>query len=96
MIKQVTLESIYQDGTVKDKYVTVPLYLNENSIVSVRPANMNWGLVKEINDKPVNHESLTEIIYSVGSKSEKVVALGEISQIMNLIGGTKKRELLRD
>ena len=95
-IKEVTMESIYDGTRVRDRYVTVPLYLNEKAIVSIRPLD-SWQTIKEVNNTPVNSNTLTEIVYSVGSNSKKVIVLGEFTKLVELInqgGNNSKRELL--
>ncbi len=95
-IREVTMESIYDGGQVRDRYVTVPLYLNEGAIVSIRPFE-SWQTIKEVNNAPIKPGALTEIVYSVGSDSKKVIVLGEFAkmvELMNQGGKESKRELL--
>lgn len=91
-VNQVTMESVYFNGQVVDRYVTAPLSLNKKSIVSIKPAGIDWGLIKEINNSPVKFSNLTEIVYNAGSNPVKVVVLGEYSEIMDMINGNNSSE----
>ena len=98
LLNQVTMESVYSNGQVVDRYVTAPLSLNEKSIVSIKPAGIDWGLIKEINNSPVEFNNLTEIVYNAGSNPIKVVVLAEYSEIMDMVNGEDscKRAVLCD
>lgn len=87
-----TLEVIKRGAPPTFKHTTEVLYLNPSSIVSVSPANHSKSLLKEVNGMPVNSLDISEVEYTVGGRSERVLVVGSCSEIVNKARG--KRGLL--
>jgi len=63
------------------RHCTNFISINSDSIVSVKPASLEWSLIKEVNGSPVDPGSLTEVVYSVGNKTAKLTVLGNYSEV---------------
>jgi len=84
-----TLEVIKRGGPPTFKHSTEVLYLNPSSIVSISPANHNKSLLKEVNGTPVDSLDISEIEYTVGSRSERVLVVGSCTEIMRKTRGNR-------
>ena len=88
----ISREPCFRSGLVREQYVTNPISINTSSIVSVRPAQDDWSLLKEINGKPVKNIQMTEVVYSIGNSVEKITVLGEYTSIVKKM--SDKRQIL--
>ncbi len=87
MVNLVSRRSLFNNGLSKDVWVTSPLSINTNTVISVRPSPQS---VNEINGRSVDASRLTEIVYSVGNSVATIIVLGEYSEIVEKVKGKKR------
>jgi len=86
----ISREPCFRSGLVREQYVTKPISINTSSVVTVRPAQGDWSLLKEINGKPVKDPQMTEVVYNVGNSVEKITVLGEYTSIIKKMSDTRR------
>ena len=88
------LERLLQESTIPGgKFVSSPITINSEYVISIKPASSRWSSIKEVNNRPVKNCHATEICISNGDSVESVVVLGRYEDLVEKIKG-KSRSIL--
>jgi len=85
-----TLKVIKEGSSPTFKHNTETLCLNPRNIISIAPANHNRPMLKEINGAPAETFELSEVEYQAGSRTERVLVLGNYAEILEQSRSTKR------
>lgn len=73
------LEKICRIRAAQGGFEISPISINSSAVVSVQPASVHWG----------PSSAYTEIAYTSGSSTEKIIVIGEYSEIVRKMGPTR-------
>ena len=83
----VSRQSNFKRGLVRETFVTTPISINTNSIISVTPSATQD--IREVNGKTSDNYHFTEVVYSVGQSVAKIIVLGEYTQVVKSVSDTR-------
>ncbi len=78
----VSRRSSFNNGLMKEVFVTSPLSISTSAVISVRPSEQS---INEVNGSAAKNLHFTEIVYSLGTSVATIIVLGEYRDIVNKV-----------